>query len=288
MKVRNGAAFDAVLNRQHEWARRADVLHNGSSTPTLAANLFRPLRDETFKEFESADGAELSGKMRALISSSALAVNVFDFWRSRPAEIGACLGIDDVTSLRFEQKYPLFNGFLPPPSAAKDWTQANVDVELAIGDGTKAVALECKFTEPFRKFEDLKKPFGDTYFRPAARFLWSDMENTYGYSLLLNSRKEQFEHLAPAQLIKTALASKRKFGIGNFKVIYVWFSVIENQKSIEECAALRSEAKHFCERTMGEVPLEVLTWQEVFLAIKEAADANDAAYISYLQDRYFW
>jgi hypothetical protein len=47
-------------------------------------NLFEPLLSEVKGNFEEADGGELSGKpckMQAVHSSSALGVNIFQYWK---------------------------------------------------------------------------------------------------------------------------------------------------------------------------------------------------------------
>ena len=49
----------------------------------LDDNLFEALGDEARQDFESGDGDELGDKMFAVNSSSATAVNVFHYWRSR-------------------------------------------------------------------------------------------------------------------------------------------------------------------------------------------------------------
>src|SRR5262245_24926477 len=94
---------DYVKRRQICWALRRDIRLGGpfrhSRDPnevergervwtfSLTDNLFEQLTDEAKQEFEEGDGGELlrgrpfDGNMFALHSSSALACNLFHYWR---------------------------------------------------------------------------------------------------------------------------------------------------------------------------------------------------------------
>src|SRR4051812_48580589 len=80
------AAMD-IKEKQRAWAARTPVACDGEYCLDPKANI--PwLSDETFREFLAADGNEFGTgegrpKIAALHSSSALAVNVFDYWRHR-------------------------------------------------------------------------------------------------------------------------------------------------------------------------------------------------------------
>ncbi len=90
-------------------------------TRCLNDNLFVPLSHKSGAEFGSGSGDELGsentrGKMQALHSSSALVVNVFEYWRSR--NVGfiaqACGAFKYATSLHFERTFPTGLGGIPP------------------------------------------------------------------------------------------------------------------------------------------------------------------------------
>ena len=74
---------------QSRWAQKIACDHTRPDyADTVSSNLFLTrLNSDTEGEFSRADGAELQdaggkpAKMRALMSSSALAVNFFDSWR---------------------------------------------------------------------------------------------------------------------------------------------------------------------------------------------------------------
>ena len=85
-------AFEYILSKQIQWAYRNNITLIGSKgnrgrkayTQKLDDNLFEPLLPETVKNFKGADGGELTGnpcKMQAVHSSSALGVNIFQYWK---------------------------------------------------------------------------------------------------------------------------------------------------------------------------------------------------------------
>src|SRR5947209_419306 len=84
----------------------------------LDDNLFEPLMPQALEEFEAGDGGELEGRMNAVHSSSATAVNVFHYWRSRGllAEIAKACRIPStsITGMRFEAKFPIHDQFTTP------------------------------------------------------------------------------------------------------------------------------------------------------------------------------
>jgi len=99
-------AHDYILNKQIKWAHRNNIILIGSKvtrgrktyTQKLDDNLFEPLMIEVRNNFKEADGGELTGnlypcKMQAVHSSSALGVNIFQYWKrinQVPAIAAAC------------------------------------------------------------------------------------------------------------------------------------------------------------------------------------------------------
>jgi hypothetical protein len=84
------ATLEHIQNRQRQWADGRAIQYKGNGRVlNLADNLFSPLNADTASEFKAGDGDELGaggspGKMFSLHSSSSLACNVFDYWRTRP------------------------------------------------------------------------------------------------------------------------------------------------------------------------------------------------------------
>lgn len=126
-----------------DWARNAGLACTNGYCDEPEANV--PwLNAETRREFAEADGNEFgreggTPKIAALHSSSALAVNVFDYWRKRDkAPLVAALGYGDkrAVALSFEGKFQ--TGVRP--------RAPNIDLVLRFDDGS-ILALESKFTE---------------------------------------------------------------------------------------------------------------------------------------------
>ena len=141
----------AVLSAQRAWAKthRLTVDDKGY-LPDVRANLFQPMSTGAEEAFSLGSGAEMNdwpasddrpgqaAKMRALHSSSALAVNVFDFWTERDlSRVLTALGVTpERGTLEFEKKLPTGARGIPP----------NVDVVIRLSDGGY-VGIESKFTE---------------------------------------------------------------------------------------------------------------------------------------------
>ncbi len=283
-----GKAFHLIADRQRAWARRYGVRFNSHyRVENIRWNLFRPLRPETHKEYERADGNELEEKLRVLYSSSALVANVFNYWRDRPGVVGACFNLPSGASMSFEKKHPLFDGILPGYDEDSRHKSPNVDVELDGPGSTDNIVLECKFTEPFVKFPPKGPPFSPTYFRAEAASIWAGMDSTRSLAVRICDGSETFGRLEAPQLIKTALACQRSFGTGQWRFVYLWFQVLDDAEAAEECRVLTDEFDRLRQETCGEIPLEALTWQEVFRRLEALADPVDSPYLAYLRDRYF-
>ena len=110
-------------------------------------NFYRKLSAETYREIKGGDGNELGeeiypGKIQALHSSSALTVNVFDYWRN----------LDDKSGIAKAFLIPSINTFWEKISHPKrrKYIHPNIDVVFEYKNGD-CCAIECKFTEPFNK-----------------------------------------------------------------------------------------------------------------------------------------
>lgn len=283
-----GRAFKILSKRQQAWARSCKFPFGADcSVAKLDQNLFRPLRPETLLEFAAADGKELDVKLKKLYSSSALVANVFDYLRDRPAIAAACFELPTTTSMSFERNRSIFNGLLPAGQGNSRRKNPNIDLEFAGENSSLQVAVECKFTEPFVKYPQTRLPFTSTYFCPDAEPIWADMERTRALAIRLRDESPLFTRLDAAQLIRTALACKRTSPECQWRLVYVWFDVVGDLDAAEECRSFSEELNNFREQTSGEIPLEVLTWQEVFLRLQALCDPADSTYVGYLQKRYF-
>ena len=125
-------ARDYIITRQIQWAHRQGIVLQGSEgdrgnsayTTKLCDNLFEPLTDETRAAFYSGDGNELKSaglrvpKMQALHSSSALVVNVFQYWQrvDEVAVMAAACGLCNAKNtrsmkLKFERRFEIAKNF---------------------------------------------------------------------------------------------------------------------------------------------------------------------------------
>ena len=127
-------AYEYIISKQIQWAYRNNIMLVGSKdnlgrkayTQKLDDNLFEPLMIETQNNFKEADGGELTGnpcKMQAVHSSSALGVNIFQYWKKInqvPAMAAACgfCSTNNTSSrdINFEAKYPISREFPRSPN----------------------------------------------------------------------------------------------------------------------------------------------------------------------------
>ena len=268
-----------VRRQQRRWAKSTGVaVDDRGYVSELDVNLFRPLTPTTRAAFERGDGTELvsqakrPAKMRALHSSAALAVNFFDHWVDREAgSLIRALGIDGRLAAppQFEQRFPTGLAGKPP----------SLDVVLELESGT-VVAIECKFTEWMTPKRRGRPAFKPKYFEGGSR-LWERAGLPACQALAddLISGAAFFRLLDAAQLLKHALglATQRP---GRFALYYLYF---DSPSPLGE--RHRTELATFAGRVARELAFEALAYQELFRGL--VAQPIDAAYLAYLETRYF-
>jgi hypothetical protein len=275
-RLQLGRGFFAVRDRQVAWAERRGIgIDSQCRVARGDLNLYAPLCPETRAALEAGDGNELKDKFLKLYSSSALAVNVFDYWHDRHNLLESCFGLSSPLYLRFESKHPIFDD----PKA----TPSNIDVELNGRNGN--LILECKFTEPFVRYPKKYPLFSSTYFKPENASIWRGMESTRSFAEHINYGKHKFTRLDAEQLIKTALGCRRTFDT-RWRFLYLWHEP-EGEYAAKECQVLRDELARFCEETRGEIPFEAMTWAQLVARLKVRAQPEDAPYLEWLRERYF-
>lgn len=239
-------------------------------------NLFLgQLRPETEAEFRAGDGAELSdartrpAKMRALVSSSALAVNFFDAWREADkGHLAKALGsFGEITTLRFE--------FQPKGYPVKP-RSPNLDLLLTLADG-RQVAVESKFREPYGG------PAGswlsEKYF-PTSQRLW-DAAHLPAAQRLADTLRPQWRHLDVPQLLKhmLGLASDPD---GASTLLYLWYDT-----GLSDADTHRAEVARFAEQVLGDrITFLSHTYQACFDVLSPASTPT-AGWHNYMNDRYF-
>jgi hypothetical protein len=271
------SSIPSVIEQQTRWAKGRGLEAKNAYLASVSDNLRDgELSVRTEKEFRKGDGGELReggvrpAKMRALRSSAALAVNVFDYWRSPrdAAPLQQALELTDrITEICFEQP---FSTRLPghPP---------NLDVVIALEGGGK-IAIESKFTE---WLSPRKLSFDPKYF-PVEKDLWSSKGLPNCQALAAGfSEPEPFRFLNVPQLLKHALglAGKKKEGANELWYIYFDWKCPERVTHAEEL-------KRFADLVGEEIPFRALTYQDLFCRLQSTIQPEDAPYLEYLQDRY--
>lgn len=282
---------ELIVSKQIEWAKNKGLQLVGSAgdrgrkvyTMSIEDNLFLPLNDKTRKELDGGDGGELKNKaghpakIQALHSSSALGINLFDYWR----EISDCLvlffacGLSRAGSqlsgeITFEQKFKIDDRFQYSP---------NVDVVFLPSNPlkSKVFAIECKFTEAYssRHHGGLDQKYFTT------ETVWENLPAIKRLAQEISPDDRRFVHLHAAQLIKHTLGLNRKFGHSRYRLLYLWYDALGESGSKH-----RQEVEEFSEiiRSDG-VLFHATTYQELIVCLSKYREQH-SKYVSYLTGRY--
>lgn len=274
-------AEDSLTTIERAQERWALDRHLPFSRPGYVAELRHNLYLGTLSQsaeaqFRAGDGAELTGsgsrppKMCSLISSSALAVNSFDYWSDRNREpLQAALKLSrPITSLRFEYKcrdYPV-----SPRSP-------NLDLMLTCDDGSR-LAIESKFTEPFRS-KGSGQLLSSKYFAKGPLWERAGMPRA---QRLANELKPHWKHLDVAQLLKHMLGIASEKDVWPTRLLYLWYD-----PSTQEAEEHRVEAGAFAS-ALGDSPVAfgTMSYNELYAGLAGVVGPDDSGYITYIHQRY--
>jgi len=285
-------AYEYILTKQTQWALNQGISLIGSQgkrgrqayTQELSQNLFEPLDPTVKKSLESGDGGEINGspdkpaKMQAVHSSSALGINIFQYWQTidlAPKITAACgfcrRGNTISEKIVFEDKYPINNSFRYPP---------NIDVVIHNSTSAryKRFAIECKFSEAYSIQGDhgLKRKYLDL------DDIWTDIPNLHELAKGICPKDNTFKYLHPAQLIKHILGLKKAFGQKGFRLLYLWYNVLG-----EEGAVHRQEVDRFIQTARSDdIKFHALSYQELITRLSNEYRTDHKEYIKYITDRY--
>lgn len=283
--------YEYILSKQTAWATNSGITLVGSKgklgrpayTCNLNQNLFQQLLPDVEKSFTAGDGGELGstkfpGKIQAIHSSSALGVNVFQYWKSIDAvpviaaQCGLCrVGSQVSSGIYFEEKYPISDTFGFHP---------NIDVVIhnAPSAKIKRFAVECKFSEAYGAYKHggLKAKY------LGLDDLWAGIPNLLSFAKRISPDDHEFAHLHPAQLVKHILGLKRQFGRAGFRLLYLWYDVLGDQGKRH-----RDEVLKFTEVTKSDgIKFHSLTYQELIVTLARKLRTEHPDYIRYLTERY--
>ena len=285
-------AYEYILTKQTQWALNRGISLIGSKgsrgrpayTPQLDQNLFEPLESSVHQSFKKGDGSEIIGtpdspaKMQALHSSSALGVNIFQYWQKRnlvpliAAACGFCKKGNNVSEkIVFEDKYAIDKTFRIAP---------NIDVVIYNSDSAKykRFAIECKFSEAYGSMwhDGLKNKY------IGLDELWDDIPNLYGFAKSISPKDDKFIHLHPAQLIKHILGLKKHFKKHGFRLLYLWYDVLG-----QEGAVHRNEIEIFSDIVRSDdIKFHAISYQELIAKLSNEYREQHGQYINYITDRY--
>lgn len=283
-------ANEQILLKQIAWAQNRDIELIGSKgsrgrktyTNTLDENLFQKLNPLSREEISLGDGGELNAtddrpaKMQALHSSSALGVNIFDYWR-------ACDDLSVITSacglssrcrifggrIQFEQKFFIESRFPFAP---------NIDVVIYPDSGSHVCyAIECKFTEAYSNRGH--GGIDPKYLEKAEN--WNGLEETKRLAEDISPEDHRFQILHAAQLIKHILGLSQRFRPGKFRLLYLYYDAYR-----EDGWRHSQEIEDFTDIVRSDgVSFKHTTYQEVIARLAEYRDLHPD-YVSYLTERY--
>lgn len=275
--------FEYIFTKQVQWAKNNGIPLEGSQgkrgrlayTKELEANLFEPLTPSVKSSFEEGDGGELKNKMRAVHSSSALGVNIFQYWltaRKIPFIARTC-GLSEKESrsagdIQFEYKARIHADFTKSP---------NIDVVIVKTSG-ELLAVECKFTEAYssQKHGGLKEKYLEH------RDLWKNMPNLREFAKSICPEDSRFHHLHPAQLVKHILGLTQTVGAARFKLLYLWCDVLgpEGAKHAQEIEAFKAVTQK------DGISFDALSYQELIVSLCNNCGPEHEEYIRYISERY--
>ena len=270
---------DKMKANQLRWALKRGYSPDAKGyVDNPALNLFQPMAPDTVADFSHGDGGELQAgirgsqpKMHALHSSSVLACNVFDYWRTNGVSIiGEALGIEPlIERLTFEAKFRTGLPGKPP----------NLDVALWLRSGD-VWAIESKFTEPFGSPKRVPA-FKAKYF-PAGRPVWTDFRLSKCGALAdaLQVGTVAFRHLDAAQLLKHALGLQVTLP-GRFTLCYLY-----DDDDDPEAERHRGEIAEFEASVVGDFPFVPLSYTTFLKRLHDVVGEGHDAYFAYIGARY--
>jgi hypothetical protein len=284
---------ELIVLKEKNWAKKNNktltVNNKNSKSFTyfkeLNNNLFIPLSESLQKQFNKADGHEINdsseklAKMKAIHSSSALAVNIFHYWQTQNKilEIAYCCGLCNKNNKYVEDMFFEKNDLVIDSSFER---KPNIDIVITNSDFSrfKAFAIESKFTEHFtsKNKQNLSQSYLDM------DYLWKNIDFLRDFISQDNSPFHKYKYLDAAQLVKHILCLNREYGKGKFKLLYLYYDSIGEKAINHYCELLDFSMKL---RTGG-IEFRFKSYQELIYKMANNYYKEHVEYFDYIIDRY--
>lgn len=261
------------LMHQLQWATQIGLTVDAKGyTGRLEDNLLGRMSQRTREAYSRGSGSELTSKMLALHSSSALVVNFFEYWSDidNAPLAGAMELSGPILSIEFESQRPTGLPGNPP----------NLDVCLTLPGGY-VLAIESKFGEWLTRKSASSMPFKAKYFEKVGG-AWASLGLPMCQALAEAMRDDQvqFEHLDAPQLLKHALGLATSLG-DNFGLCYLYY-----EWDVAQAKTHRTELARFSSLVDPSLSFRALTYQDLAAKLDQACGGHHDAYIRYLRTRY--
>jgi hypothetical protein len=265
-----------ILAQQRRWAAARGLATDAQGYCLGPEQNLPWLSPDIHRDFDAADGNEFGrngarGKIAALHSSSALAVNVFGYWRSRDKNpLRQALGFaQEIKSIAFEQKFP--TGVSKP--------DPNIDVVINGAEG-RLLAIESKFCESFGS-----KPKGirDKYYPAEAPGWWEQAGLRAAQKAVEQLRAgTPFEYIDAPQLLKHMLGLAQQPS-ADWHLMLLWYVPARDLQ-----APMDAEAERF-QSMLGSDGgrFSWLSYQSLWKRLCDSIGRENEDYREYLQGRYF-
>lgn len=284
--------FEYIFTKQKSWADRNNIKLVGSKitegrhayTEDLNKNLFEPLSPETLTEIKAGDGGELNGsstkaaKMHAIHSSSAIGVNVLQYWKDKNIPdlvyaLGLCQKDNrSAQSIHFERKFKISDKFQYAP---------NIDAVIFNDkeEKIKVFGIECKFSEAYSSH--IHSGLKEKYITEIPE-QWKDIPNLFELAKTISPDDKSFRYLHSAQLIKHILGLKKEYRKTGFRLLYLWYDVLGREGSEH-----RTEIDNFSQiAKQDNINFHSISYQELIRKLKNEFYLGNEEYLDYLTDRY--
>lgn len=303
--------MDTIVDKQFLWAKRKGIALDEKHpyTKDLRDNLFQDLSTKTKEEFEKADGGELKAtddkpeKMAALRSSSALCVNIMDYFRNKPDELLKLMMAMRLISSKNDSKAELSFECKDFEIAAngKHISTPNIDAVIRTTRANKkhTFIIESKFTEPYfahtgnffrldyylsENIPDIwRGPLKDLYRKFGIADAQETLRTSNKRSIVGKYIKQDFKHLDAAQLTKHLMGTLQKEKPSNVTLVYLWYDKlgeegVEHRREIEKFKEMLNDTK---------INFKHCTYQEIVLNLHKLLDYNNHRnYLNYVSERY--